>query len=178
MKVTGYALREAMRVKRLDRDAAAKLFAESLFIFEGQTSETELLFTRFREADMAVARLETIQETYSLGIVVEAQGKSMSLTEAVKLVGGAGRAEKMWRDASGASKSRRGYYDQGAARERGKDTEYAKRSVPVEVALKKAHDAGRRGSALRAAISKGNGVEKEPKEVGTTDEELNTLGLA
>lgn len=77
----------------------------------------------------------------------------MTLAEAVKMVGGAGRAEKMWK--SHAINTGRESYSRIES-SRPKDSEFAKRSVSVKECLKNANESAKFAGALRAAIAEGN----------------------
>lgn len=176
MKLTGYQLREAIRAQRLRRETASKLFSDSLWLFDGQPSRTKEYFDEFEAADHAVATLEAVQQTYTDRVPVTVHGKSISLTMAVKLIGGAGRAEKMWRDS--ATDKNADPYSRGPTRTRDKDTVYANRSVTTEFAVKLAHHYGKQASGLRAAIASGNMMEVESNKLTElSDADLNKLGL-
>ena len=159
MKVTGYQLREAIRRHELARDTAANLFKDSLHKFQGEDKANPMdAMNQFKEAGSAVVTLQTAQQRYNLAVSVEVQGKQVTLSEAVKSLGGAGRAEKMWRDAVSQKKDR---YDYQNNLERSKDTERAVRVVPYETAMKQANASAGYAGAVRAAIATGNATEVE-----------------
>lgn len=157
MKVTGYKLQHAIRETAHVRDIAAQHFTEGLRVFDGDDFvHPEKAMEMFVEAEDKIARLQTAQAQYNLEVTVWVQGQAMPLARAVKLVGGAGRQEKMWRScAKNTGKDRYSYREN--TREAGVDV--AKRTVSVEEATAFARIAGKRASALREAIQVANATE-------------------
>jgi len=159
VKVTGYKLREEIRRNELQRDMAANIFKDSLHAFkEEEKADPRALMQQFRNAEFHVAMLQEAQQRYNLKVTVDVQGRKMSLASAVKMLGGAGRAAKMWREAVGEKEDR---YSCRNNLERQKDTETAKRTVSHEEALKEANKADAYAGSLRAAIALGNATETE-----------------
>lgn len=158
MKVTGYKLQHTLRELTHTRDIAAGQFDNSLKFFPGdEKGDPKAVMAAYLEAEAKIARLQTGQALYNLKVPVDVLGKRMTLSEAVKLVGGAGRAEKMWRSVAAPKKDRYGY-DRD---ERTEGTIVAQRTItPVEAAAL-AKEAARWASALREAIQTGNAVEVE-----------------
>jgi hypothetical protein len=161
MKITGYQL--TYRLKELQdlREIASSQFSASLYQFEeemGSKQRPEELMRIYDECERKIAALQVAQARYNLAVEVEVLGRSMPLHEAVKLVGGAARAAKMWKDA--AKNTGRNPYMCGDV-SRDKDHEYARRMVSVEECLEQSLQASRWASALRQAIQKANGTELE-----------------
>jgi hypothetical protein len=158
-KITGYQLREAIKNWELRKNTAQKQFQESMWIFEGDTKASlEELADAYLKAEQAIARLQTLQAQYNLAVAVEVQDRAMTLCQAVKLIGGAGRLEKMWRDAATGSQQHYGYAQMMV---RQKDQEFAKRAVNATDAVVRTTSAARFASALRNAIALGNTRELE-----------------
>ena len=160
-KLTGYQLQEAIRRWDLKKNTVAKQFDESLWAFEGDDKALPAeLGATFVKAEDAVSALQTLQTRYNLSVIVDVRGTKMSLCEAVKRVGGAGRHEKMWRTA--ATSTGAGNY---AFREnplsRKADEIHARRTISVNDAMDRADAAARFAASLRAAIAQGNGQERE-----------------
>lgn len=161
MKITGYALREAIKQHELRRDTAAHGFNGSLKAFPGEVKDTpSKVIETFLSAETAIARLQVAQMQYNLIVTVTpTMGEKMSLAEAIKRVGGLGRVEKMWRSAAGPKKDRYGNYldedEIDPTRVRSKPT-----MTPTE-AVKMATAAGKRAGALRAAIATSNATQVE-----------------
>ena len=159
MKITGYKLQHRLKEWHHARDIAAALFADSLHRFHGEekTSPREA-FQAYQVAEDAIARLQTAQARYNLDIVVAPLGQEMSLAEAVKRVGGAGRMEKMWRSMAAPKKGGYGY---GNDLVRNTDEVRAVRTIPPQEAMDHAKKAARFASALREAIQVANATELE-----------------
>ncbi len=159
MKVTGYRIQHALRELEAARELAHQQFVENVMQFESQEDKLELpeVFARFTALERKIARLQIFQANYNLAVQVNVGSETMSLHEAVKLVGGAGRAEKMWRDVvKGKTANPYSRFSEGT---RSKDQEYAKRSVSVNEALGHAKLASKTAAALRQAIQVGNATE-------------------
>lgn len=155
MQIDGYALREAIKQWDLRKGAAEEAFKSSLFKFKGEEKDTpQQVVDSFLQAETAISKLQVAQMRYNLSVAVEVGGEKMTLAEAIKRVGGAGRAEKMWRSAG--PKDRRSAYlmDDGLTRdptqERATPTLDAKTSVGL------AMQAGKRSGAFRATIATAN----------------------
>lgn len=154
MQITGYYLREEIKRATIERDTAAAQFNDSLSMFPGETKlSPKSIMERFQAADRRLAELEVAQQRYNSLVTVNVEGVSMTLGLAVKLVGGAGRREKMWRDAALNKKDR---YSYDSERRRSKDDIYATRTISVGEATDEAVRSGKYASALRTAIATGN----------------------
>ena len=156
MKTNGYQIREAIKRWELRRETASTQFAESLFAFpeERESRETpDDLMNVFLKAEQSIGQLQTAQTRYNLEVKVRSTSFDMTLCEAVKRIGGAGRAEKMWRTAT-SDKGRDRY--QSREMSRSKDEIYAVRVLSVKETMKRAGDAAVFAGSLRAAIAEGN----------------------
>lgn len=152
--INGYQIREALKRWRIRHEVSDKQFSESLFVFKSEDKlPPDKVIEDFKKADEAIALLETIQQGYNRQISMTVLGRAMTLDLAVKLVGGAGRVEKMWRTAA-TSTGRDRYSSREMSRRA--DEEYAQRVVPQDQASLKADEAARYASALRAAIAEAN----------------------
>jgi hypothetical protein len=161
MKITGYKLKEMIKRAEMVRDTVASLFSASLFKFEDETKDSpQKVVEKFQKADLALAQLQTIQARYNLTVEVDVLGEKMTLMEAVKRVGGAGRVEKMWRSASGEKRDRySSYRDENMTRD--KNEIRATATLNKSQALELAQEAAKVAGALRAAIAEGNSREVE-----------------
>jgi len=160
MLVNGYKLQHSLRELEQTREVLAQQFSDNVMQFESQEEKLELreVFARFTSLEKKVAQVQVAQARYNLAVQVNVLGETMSLHEAVKLVGGAGRAEKMWREVVKGQKTSRLY---GGDTTRTKDVEYAKRSISVSDAFGQAKHAAKVASALRQAIQLGNATDLE-----------------
>ena len=154
MQVTGFQIRELIRRFEMVSEASSKQWGESLFVFEGdEKTGPEEIMKSYKDAERKVAAIQTAQMRYNLQVKVKVLDEEMTLAEAVKMVGGAGRAEKMWK--SHAINTGRESYSRIES-SRPKDSEFAKRSVSVKECLKNANESAKFAGALRAAIAEGN----------------------
>lgn len=157
-KVTGFRLREAIKTWELRRNTASKQFEDARWLFEGESKPAlDDLANAFVQAESAIARLQTAQARYNLAVEVDVQGQTMPLAAAVKMVGGAARLEKLWRETTQAPQQ----YGYGMQMIRTKDQERARPAVDVGTAVTRTEVAATRASALRHAIAMANSVERE-----------------
>lgn len=159
--INGYRIREALKQWHNRRQIASTQYNTSLYYFEGEDHLPLVQVVKnFRLADENYAKLQELQQWYNARVMVEtknADGKPvmMSLSYAVKVLGGAGRIEKMWRDACSDKQDRYGS-SYGRDRERDKDKEYAKRSVSIPEATNLVEAASRYSMFLRSEIARAN----------------------
>lgn len=156
MKIDGFTLQQAVREAKAERDQASKRFTPALKKFPGEEKpDPRELAEAFIAAEIRLARLQSAQTLFNLTARVQVQGETMSLLEAIKLVGGAGRLEAMWRSAATPETNRYSMNEDT----RQKDTIVAEAQVSFDEAGELRRKAGKRASALRAAIQKGNAQE-------------------
>lgn len=166
MKVTGYQLREAIKRHQLVRDSAAKLFDDSLKAFPDEEKESpNAIMDRLMYAEEAIALLQVAQQRYNLAVFVapdaRAPARLITLSAAVKLLGGYGRREKMWRSAA----SPKGKDNWGRTDERSKDTLIAKPTIHYSAAGELAETSARLAAGMRQAIALGNAAEIELEDL-------------
>lgn len=155
MKVTGYLLREKVREWELRRNMANEQFSASLKKFPDEVKRTPVeVVSDFEKAEKAIAYLQAAQARYNLGVQVNVLGETMTLCEAVKRIGGAGRAEALWRSAAGGKKDRYAYRNDDEVRKA--DEVRAVATITQEEAAKQATRAAKYAGAMRAAIATGN----------------------
>jgi hypothetical protein len=164
MKTTGFDIREARKLWELRRDTAARAFNGSLKKFDDEEKESpQGVANMFLAAASALAQIEVAQCRYNLKVEVQVQGKKMLLMDAIKLIEGAARAEKMWRSAAGPVPDRYGSYN--GSDERDPTKVVAKATVTPQEAMKLASHTAKRAGALRAAIAVGNTREVELEDL-------------
>ena len=163
MKITGFQLTYRLRELQDTREIAQTQFNEGLFQYPTEVGQkpTPIELDRvLSECERKIAILQVAQARYNLAVQVEVLGQKMTLHEAVKLVGGAGRLAKMWKEAAKKTDSNSyGYMVQQAGRD--KEHEYLQRTVTVQECLERSQAATRWASGLRQAIQLGNSVEIE-----------------
>lgn len=176
MKVNGFQLREAIKRWTLQRDTIAAQWTESLWRFQDEDKPgPEKLMAQFETADVRLARLEEIQERYNLRQNFVLDGTEFTLAMGVKLIGGAGRREKMWRQAAGGANTPDRWGNRDARPERDPDKTYAVRSMPPAECLGMSLTAARWASQLRNAISLANTRDIDIEEIGLSIEEAERL---
>lgn len=166
MKVNGGMFRDALRRWALRLEAAHKQFDGSLHVFPGREetkAKPQELVAEMNRAEDAIARLQVGQARYNLQVTVKAGSEVMTLTEAVKRVGGAGRVEALWRKASmeDANPYR--------SRSRSADEVSSVRTVPIKEAVELAVKATGYAESLRAAINRGNQTEVDLEDLNSED---------
>lgn len=167
MKVTGILLREAIKRWELRASTASSQFSECLYAFEGDdTPNPTELAAEYDKAQDAVAKIQAAQSRYNLYVKLKmSESEEITLCQAVKRIGGAGRLEKMWRSAA---------QDKGHDRysmrnnERSKDTEYARRQVSIKDCVRNATEAAKYAAKLRSMIAIGNTAEVDIEDLDPT----------
>jgi hypothetical protein len=162
MNINGVTIREALKRWEMRREAAVRRFNSSFFakpsdIAAKKATNPDEIMKEFERCEDAVATLQAVQARYNLETSVSFQfnGKNvrMSLTEAVKRVGGAGRAENMWRAQTVTPEDpfenqRYAYGD--------KNVEFQIRQMDLKMVVERAANASSFAGALRGAIASGN----------------------
>lgn len=158
-KVSGYQLRERIRELSSNIEVAVRTFKDSFYAFPGESkpSPTECS-ERLRKLEVELATAQSEQQRFNQQVRIDVLGQTMSLSQGVKLLGGIGRIEKTWRDATGSNERYNGYGNQLV---RNTHEVRAERTIPVSQLLEQASASAKFASALRSAISKGNASEVE-----------------
>lgn len=160
MKTTGWALKEAIKEHELRRDTAARSFNGTLKAFADDKKQSpQEVVEEFLARERSIASLQVAQAEYNLKVRVKHDGREITLCEAVKLIGGLGRAEKMYRSATGAKPDRYSSYADTDVRD--PKQERAKETISPKEAAVLASAQARVAGRLRAAIATGNGTEVE-----------------
>lgn len=156
MKTTGYGLREAIKFHKLRSEEAASSFDSTLKVFSGDTKEApQAVVERYLAAETAVSRLQTAQAELNLLVKVTVDGDTITLSEAIKRIGGLGRAEKMWRSVASPKKDRYSTFEDT----RDSTREHAKSTITTTEASALASKVAKTAGRFRAAISTANTVE-------------------
>lgn len=175
MKICGYQIREGIKRWLLLRDTVARQFDGTLFVFEDEGKETpEATMAAYTVADMNLARVEELQQRYNQLVTVQLNDQTVTLAFLVKLVGGAGRREKMWREAAVGKKDRYSYREDNV-RERDTTKIYAKRAISVELCAERARSAAKFASDVRSLIARSNAIDVDCPRLGLSPEEHEKL---
>jgi hypothetical protein len=156
MNVTGYQLKEALKMKTLELSTVQTQFDESLHKFEGDEDKIspQEIVGKIASLEEEIAELQTAQSYYNLQVTIHVGDLPMKLEKAIKLVGGAGRVSKMWRSASKGQMRER--WERHSLVVRRADEEVAKPTISKNEALDRAKEAERFASRLRNSIAVGN----------------------
>jgi hypothetical protein len=160
MQITGYKLQHAIREAEHMKNLAASQWDDSLYAFadDEKTGPAEVM-GEYRVQEERLCYLQEAQARYNLRVTVDILGSRLTLCRAIKLVGGAGRAEKMWRAAASGEKKDR--YSLRSELTRNKDEDRARRTISVKDASNKAKTSARYAASLREAIQVGNATAVE-----------------
>ena len=155
MKVTGYKLQAAIREQQERRTLNESRWANGQMSWPADVDKLpnpKTFIAEILDSERKIARLQTAQAQFNLAVKVKVQGQELTLHEAVKLVGGAGRVEALWKtSAKGDSND----YRYGAS-VRDKDSIVAVRLVSQDEATEEAAKAAKFARSLREAIQAGN----------------------
>ena len=156
MKVTGYQLKEALKIKAVIISALYNEHEDSIFKFEDEEKRSlDEILVDIEKHEKENAIIQTVQSEFNLSNEVEIPtlGK-MSLEQAIKLVGGYGRMAKMYRSfAKGGTKDR---WERDRTKTRNNNEETAKPVITRNKAIIHAKQLERVASDLRSAIAMAN----------------------
>jgi len=156
MKTNGYSLQLKIKDLKNEVESYSIQFANGSTKFSDEEKlGVKEAYDAFAKAEKELARLQTAQTLYNLQVKVVVLNERMTLCEAIKRVGGAGRAEAMWKGLV-APKKDRYMRDETAVREEGKS--YAPKTYTVAEAQAQLRASATYASSLRAAIQEANGT--------------------
>lgn len=160
MNVTGYTLREAIKIKNIELSSLASQFTESLQYFEPEEKPNPVdIANKIVKLESDLSLLQTFQSWYNLNVTVELEGNIIPLETAVKLVGGLSRLASYWRKAAQGSEIVMSRFSRNQ-NTRSKDDLIAKPSITKSEALSLTKEAEKRCSSLRSKIAMANSNEK------------------
>ena len=159
MKINGYKLQTAIKQAQEQREFAEKRFHGGIFAFPGEKKPNPgATAVEIVKLEAKIARLQAAQASYNLQVQIVTDAGSLSLHQAVKLVGGAARIEKLWKEAlsqvSGETVDR-----YGGGRQRQADAIIATPQVSIEEAEAAANAASTYTRMLREKIAAANATE-------------------
>ena len=165
MKVTGYQIRELLKIKHIELETLNGMYSDSLFKYVDEEKESPFsIMKRVLELEIVISLLQTAQKYYNLNVTFNVKTKEcdfgdISLEYAVKLLGGYTRYTKKFSDFSKGEKRDRYHVDE--PQRKSKDDEYQISTMTKEQASKEAIKSQLILSALSTAISKGNATEMD-----------------
>lgn len=158
MKITGYKLREALKMAELKRDSLDAQFHGSLHAFPEEKDRKRKpldIADELSQIEAKIALLQAAQAHYNLAVKVLVGNDGMTLTEAVKLVGGVARTIERWKRAS-QEVSRDS--DRIRIRRKDEDVVHADAMISPDEVLERLESAEKRAAELRGAIAHGNSI--------------------
>lgn len=164
MKVTGYALREALRKWQLKRETAAGQFADTLFEFptaRGKKPKPHEIAEKVDRAERAIAALQTAQALYnaSVWVTLPFYGESVQLTRAIKLIGALGRVEKLWRIAATGKRDKYASFRSDDPKRLKEGEMLAEPTITPEEAAKSVEGYASQLGAIRQVVAVANATE-------------------
>ncbi len=160
MKVTGYTLREAIKIKNIELSSLSSQFTDSLQYFENEEKPNPIdIANKIVKLESDLSLLQTFQSWYNLNVTVELEGNIIPLETAVKLIGGLSRQASQWRSAAGRSEASMVRFSR-TQNTRSKDDLIAKPSITKSEALSLTKEAEKRCSNLRTKIAMANSNER------------------
>ena len=162
MKITGYKLREALKMLELKRDGLTRQFEGSLTAFPEEVERKRKpaeLAEDLQKIEASIALHQAAQSEYNLKVEVSVEGEKMSLAQAVKTVGGVTRMIELWKSADREISSS---HERVRVRRKEDEHVYAQPQVKPEEVLTFLEKAEKRAAALRGAIAHGN---SEPVDI-------------
>jgi len=134
MKVTGYQLKEAIKLKSLELSTVISQFDESLHHFKGEEHISPITIAeKSQELEDEIVLLQVAQDYYNINIEVDSE---TTLAACIKAVGGYGRRAKLFREAATGSKRDRWERSRGLTRDA--DQEVAVPTISKQSALQEA----------------------------------------
>ena len=159
-KTTGYKIREAIKLHEMRKSVLQGQFGNSLVQFEDEEKgDPRELAQQIRQEETAIAKLQVAQTSYNLQVKLEVGGQQITLCEAVKSIGGAGRMEQLWNTVANSRDDYGRSY--GGERSRDPNQERAKNQVTPQEALGEATKSAKQAAQLRAGIAEGNSEQVE-----------------
>jgi hypothetical protein len=158
MQIDGNMLRTALSKWNLLKESAAGAFNDSLHKFDGEVKDDpKAIVFELEKAELAITRLQVAQMRYNLEVKVSASDGTITLAEAIKRVGYAGRTEKLWR---GAAQTKEDPYGR-LQLIRDPTQQHAKAVLSKKEAVQLAVAAGKATNELKGAIASGNSIKIE-----------------
>lgn len=156
MLINGYQIQTAIKEAKQRRDIAESRWNGSQTAFaDEQFTHPSVHLERIIAAERQTATLQVAQARYNLAVTVTVDGESMTLLEAIKLVGAAARTEHLWKalvDTDAGQSWRHGVN----VRERQAGVEVSKRLISADEAADAMVTAAAYARRLRGAIASGN----------------------
>lgn len=157
-KVTGYILRDSIKMLEFRVATTLARFQDSLHKFPDETKEDPIELTKQLKRDhLGLAQLRTAQARYNLSVYVTLGEETVCLAELVKRVAALGTIEKLWKDLATA----RTHSHYGHMQTRDTSQVHAEATTTPQQRTEMARSYAKMMSQWRQAIAAANGREME-----------------
>jgi hypothetical protein len=159
MRINGYKLQHILADLKQEREMLTALFDKETRAYPSEKAGDPMAVSEnLEKCEAEIVHIQEVQSGYNREVRIELGGKPFSLSAAVKLAGGLGRIEGMWRKLVGEiSSSHRNRYSEGLE-SRVKDREEVQVfTVSLDVAKKKLREATKMTRECKEAVAGGNG---------------------
>lgn len=162
MKINGYKLQHMLADLKQERETLTALFDKETRAFPSDEKGDPMAVSESLEkCESEIVHIQDIQASYNRQVMVELAGESIPLSAAIKLAGGLGRIEGLWRKLVGEiSSSHRNPYNDGLATRPapGAQTQETQVfTVSLDVARKRLREATKLTRECKEAVAGGNG---------------------
>jgi len=153
MEVTGHQLKQKLTQYQEIRDDLRALLGETVFAFEDEDKPPfQEVVASLEKSESELAALQTLQSEFNLKYLVTFNGQSITLQQAVRLVGGVDRIKQAYKT---AAKSKTHTFGRDPNVRRVEEV-YAKRTISVPECQEMARVYSKKATQLRHLIQKGN----------------------
>ena len=159
MEVSGYLLKTGIETATRRRTGLTSMFTDSVMVFPsemGSKEKPEEISRKLDAIEQDLVALQCAQDRYNATVMVDNMGQKMTLSQAIKTVGGISRMEKLWEAAGTPKEDRYGSYASAERSTEGK--EYKTYVVIPQDSMKRSEEYSKRRSALSRAIAEANGT--------------------
>jgi hypothetical protein len=156
MQINGYQIQTAIKEAKQRRDIAESRWGGSQSAFADEKfTHPSVHMERMIAAERQTAALQVTQARYNLAVTVTVDGESMTLLQAIKLVGAAARTENLWKSLVDSNENHSWRHGVNV-RERQVGVEVSKRLISADEAADAMVTAAAYARRLRGAIAAGN----------------------
>ena len=159
MKINGYKLQHMLADLKQERETLTALFDKETRAFPSdEKGDLMAISDNLEKCEAEIVHVQEVQNAYNRQVMVEMAGKPVALSAAIKLAGGLGRIEGIWRKLVGEiSSSHRNPYGETLAK-RVKDREETQEfTISLGVARQRLREATKVTRECKEAVAGGNG---------------------
>lgn len=162
MIVTGTFIKNKIKIITSEIAVLNNVFEDSLYAFAGETkTPPKVVADTILRVERELGAWQAAQKHYNSSVVLEFEGRTITLQEAISIVGGYGRVSKLMKKAAGYEK--RGRYDPGPKTTRTSSEITATKMISAADALTAYKEYETKAAQLRGLIGLKNNVETDIK---------------